>query len=290
MTSHSRSGSQTLSLLIQQNGPLVLLVLIQLLIFIGLVATAMGMEDPTLTPIFEMIREYHVSPQGDDKGLGSSEHPFRTFGRAAEAAMPGDSVIVHPGLYRERVNPPRGGTSENARITYRAAPGGPVMITGSEAVVHWEKQADGTWKAVGENVIFGNYNPFALNVKAAWQRYGDWHTRGAVYWNGKARHEVRTREEVAARPLSWKADVRDGKTTIHAHFGESDPTQAIIEINARETVFFPETPRLAYITVSGFTLRHAAPNCAPPGTLQKGAIGPNLDHRELYNHQFTGDR
>ena len=36
---------------------------------------------------------------------------------------PGDTVLVHGGTYRERVDPSRGGLSADRRITYLAAPG-----------------------------------------------------------------------------------------------------------------------------------------------------------------------
>ena len=68
-------------------------------------------------------KEYHVSVKGSDKNDGSSQRPFKTISAAARAAMPGDNVIVHEGVYRERVNPPRGGESDTKRIVYRAAQG-----------------------------------------------------------------------------------------------------------------------------------------------------------------------
>src|SRR5690606_30026770 len=74
----------------------------------------------------------HVSPHGDDRADGSEEHPVATIGRGAELAQPGDTVIVREGVYREWVSPPRGGLSDNRRITYTAAPGDKVVIKGSE--------------------------------------------------------------------------------------------------------------------------------------------------------------
>ena len=49
-------------------------------------------------------------------------------------------------MYRERVNPPRGGISDDKRIVYQAAPGEKVVIKGSEIIKSWEKVADGVWK------------------------------------------------------------------------------------------------------------------------------------------------
>ncbi len=44
----------------------------------------------------------------------------------------GDTIIVHEGIYREHVNPKNGGSGDNERITYEAAPGEKVAISGAE--------------------------------------------------------------------------------------------------------------------------------------------------------------
>ena len=62
--------------------------------------------------------EYHVKPTGNDAAYGDAEHPFATISKAAQMASPGDTVIVHEGVYREQVDPKRGGLSEHERITY----------------------------------------------------------------------------------------------------------------------------------------------------------------------------
>ena len=70
-------------------------------------------------------------------GNGTKENPFKTIQEAAAKALPGDEVIVAPGLYREAVNPIHAGTADK-RITYRSAIKGQAHITGSEAVKDWE--------------------------------------------------------------------------------------------------------------------------------------------------------
>ena len=49
-------------------------------------------------------------------GNGTKENPFKTIQEAAAKALPGDEVIVAPGLYREAVNPIHAGTADK-RIT-----------------------------------------------------------------------------------------------------------------------------------------------------------------------------
>ena len=64
-------------------------------------------------------RQWHVSISGNDSADGSATAPLRHIQTAAERAYPGDVVIVHEGVYRERVAPPRGGESKERPITYQ---------------------------------------------------------------------------------------------------------------------------------------------------------------------------
>jgi hypothetical protein len=57
-------------------------------------------------------REWHVSENGRDGGEGSKDNPVRTIQFAVDRARPGDTILVHPGLYPEPVRISRGGTKE----------------------------------------------------------------------------------------------------------------------------------------------------------------------------------
>ena len=83
-------------------------------------------------------------------------------------AQPGDVVTVHQGVYRELVNPPRGGESDAKRIIYQAAQGEKVAIKGSEVVKGWEKVQNDTWKAVVPNRLFGSFNPYRELIRGDW--------------------------------------------------------------------------------------------------------------------------
>ena len=92
-------------------------------------------------------REYHVSVSGNDLHEGTAAKPLRTISTAARLAQPGDVINVHEGVYRERINPLRGGKSDQKRIVYQAAPGEKVIIKGSEVIKEWQKVQNDTWKA-----------------------------------------------------------------------------------------------------------------------------------------------
>ena len=245
---------------------------------------------------------YHVSPSGSDRNPGSKTKPFKTIQRAADLAMPGDTVVVHAGVYREWVDPKTGGTGNGKRITYLAAKNEHVVIKGSERITGWVRERRSTvWKAVVPNTLFGDFNPFDTWL------YGDWMVSpmyptlhlGNVYLNGKSFFEAGSRDEVgkAKKRLTghnypwktyrepipnpedtvyqWYAEVDADNTYIWANFHGADPNRELVEINVRKCVFYPRETGKDYITVSGFELAHAATPFAPPTGDQPGLIGPH---------------
>lgn len=275
------------------------------------------------------MTEYHVSTSGSDANPGTAEQPFATVNHAAQIADAGDTVVVHEGTYREWVRPLRGGRSDARRITYVAAPGEKVKITGAEQVTDWTDEGDGVWRAEVPNTLFGEWNPFAEEVA------GDWVVRrpgepvkhlGEVYLNGVGSYEVGSRAEVAkiserteivddwsgaVVPVvnvpqtrrRWYAEVGAESTAIWASFDGADPTAELVEINVRQSVFYPTEHHCDYITVRGFELAQAACPWTPPTADQPGLIGPNWakgwiiedNHihdiaikREFYGYEIAG--
>jgi alpha-N-arabinofuranosidase len=230
-----------------------------------------------LTPQFAAAAEYHVSVRGSDKNDGSSAKPLATVSAAAQLAQPGDVITVHEGVYRERVNPPRGGTSDDARIVYQAAPGERVEIKGSEIVKDWIKVQNDTWKATLPNSFFGNFNPYRDLIHGDWfEPKGREHHTGAVYLDGQWLTEAAKFDEVlqpAGDTPLWFGQVDQEKTTIWAQFKGVNPNERLVEINVRQSVFYPDKPGRNYITVRGFVLQHAATPWAPPTAEQIGLIG-----------------
>jgi len=117
------------------------------------------------------LTTWNVSADGSDANPGSAMKPFRTITRGAEAAKPGDTVLVHPGVYRERVSPPRGG-APGKPITYRADKLGMVFIRGSEPWnPAWKAEGAGIFSAVPDKELFttdncyvDDANPFRVEL------------------------------------------------------------------------------------------------------------------------------
>lgn len=237
--------------------------------------------------------EFHVATDGNDSNRGTKNAPLRTIQQAANLAQPGDVVTVHAGLYRERVNPPRGGSSDKKRIVYQAAPGQKVEIKGSEVVKGWEKVGNDTWKVTLPNSFFDNFNPFGDLMHGEWfDAKGREHHTGAVYLNNEWLAEAAKLEDVLSpfgavqpafcqpthpwrlpNPGLWFAKVEGEQTSIWAQFPGVEPNRETVEINVRQSVFYPDQPGRNYITVRGFIMRHAATPWAGAMSEQVGLIG-----------------
>ena len=230
-------------------------------------------------------REYHVSVKGNDNGTGSESAPFRTIARAAQAAYPGDVITVHAGVYREWVNPPRGGDSDDKRIIYRAAPGERVEIKGSEQINTWQKEKNGLWKVVLPNTFFGDYNPYADLIYGDWfSDHGRQHHTGEVFLNNRSLYEKESPEKVLnpvantniidpeGSTYTWYCETDEQNTTIWANFHKYDPNKELVEISVRRTCFYPEKPGINYLTIQGFHISQAATQWAAPTAEQIGMI------------------
>ncbi len=245
-----------------------------------------------------LAREFHVSVNGNDRNAGTASKPYKTISAAALVAQPGDVITVHAGTYRERVTPPRGGTSDTNRITYQAAPGEKVVITGSEPVKGWERVTNDTWKVTLPNKFFGSFNPYAEEVHGNWFKpMGRVHHRGCVYLGKDWLSEAQTANDVlslSSQGTLWFGAVDASNTTIWAQFPGVNPNAANVEINVRPTVFTPEKTNLDYITVRGFELCNAASNWASPTSGQQGLVtaywckGWIIENNEIHHSRCCG--
>lgn len=92
--------------------------------------TAAGVTRSTVVPQ-STGTQWHVDPTGDDGGAGTAAEPFATVGHGLGAAQPGDTVLVHAGVYHEEIDVPRGG-NPGAPVTLAAAGDGPAILDGAD--------------------------------------------------------------------------------------------------------------------------------------------------------------
>ena len=73
---------------------------------------------------------FYVSPTGNDTNSGTSlTQAWRTIAKANASLNPGDTVLISAGSYKDQIRPARSGTSDAARIIYKALGDGQVILT-----------------------------------------------------------------------------------------------------------------------------------------------------------------
>jgi hypothetical protein len=103
------------------------------------------------------------------------------------------------------------------------------------------------------------------------ERTGDWQKWASFTAKIKPTSGVKTLCMVFKAPPIQTTD--PGHTTIWAQFKGVNPNEQLVEINARQTVFYPDKTGINYLTVRGFTMCDAATPWAPPTAEQIGLIG-----------------
>ena len=280
-------------------------------------ATCVGLTLVTWLPTAGRAETFHVSPQGDDAAAGTVAAPFRTVQRGADAAQPGDTVLVAPGIYRERVAPPRGG-SDGKPIVFRSAERHKAVIKGSdEWKPDWRRQSDAIWSAEVDPAIFTDTahvdggSPFEIAVVSTpWGREGrpeyERHVRkeragnpkadkdlvyslGQVFVDGHQLRQVPFRAEMEQQPDTWWYDRASRELFVHRAAG--GPQGCLVEITARRRIFAPHERGLGHIEIDGFVFEHCG-NQYPtdfwmkekPHCQQAGAVGTRSGHHWHIHH------
>ena len=151
----------------------------------------------------------------------------------------------------------------------------------------WEPYQGDVWVARIPNGLFGNYNPYTTLIEGDWYIPSKPFHTGEVYLNGKSMYEAEDLEGVlqpqeyksswdrAFTIYRWYTCQEDGNTVLYANFHGANPNEENVEINVRRNCFYPSKTGVNYITLSGFVVRQAATQWAPPTAYQEGMIGPH---------------
>lgn len=230
------------------------------------------------------------NPTASDDNPGTENQPFKSINRAAEVLQPGERVIVKAGIYRESVQPMKGGEGPDKMISYQAEPG--VIIKGSELVSEGWKLAD-KWLGSGVNIwtieldtlLNSSYNPFGIiNLpKFVAQTCftplpelmsGLLGRRGLVFQNGRLLKQVDKHSDLYASDGTYWAEA-NGQILHVRYYDDAHPAQAEIEIAVREQAFAPGKYELGFIHVSGFTIEQVADGFPWP---QRAALSTMRGH------------
>ena len=245
-------------------------------------------------------------PTATDLAVGDVLHPFATISKAAAVARPGDTVIVHDGVYREQVDPAHRGISDLERITYRAADGEHPVIKGSERIDTWGARPRRRMARHPAEHVLRRLQPVSrADLRRLAEHPGTTASTSRSIWATSISTAGRSTKSPTPRSLTtrrcaptvvdnalqvvrpvddpdqtryvWYCEVDEhaGETTIWANFHGADPNVELVEINVRRSCFFPSRTHIDYISVIGFEMAQAACPWAPPTAPQIGMVGPN---------------
>lgn len=256
-----------------------------------------GQEFQTWEVPLRFGKSVHVNPahpKASDDNPGTEAMPLKTINRAAQLVEPGQRVVIGAGVYRERVCPARGGAGPEQIISYEAAPGAKVVLSGSRVVSgRWTRDpraqhnSPPVWKITLPADWFADENPFReVNLTDQQiDRSMDWAVptkgkppntlrRGLVFQDGKRLQQVAAWQDLAKAAGAYWVEA-DGLTLCVRPRDDADPNQAQFEATTLGMIFAPRRFGLGYIRVKGLTIQHAG-NCFPRP--QQGALSTLRGH------------
>jgi hypothetical protein len=243
---------------------------------------------------------YYVSDlSGSDLYIGSTDFPFKTIQTAANIAKPGDTILVHPGIYRERVSPPMGGSSPTLPIIYRSLIPQGAVIRGSvpwnptrsyslrKSIVYFSPLLDTYFTDMS---AIDGANPFKIPVsvtpygrngapeaanKDANSDVNMIYTLGQVFVNDIMYVQCPYRSEMETIINSWYYDLSTNQLYVNI---PNDIINPSIEITNQRRLFAPHIRGLRNIIIDGFIFERCGNNYpnrfwTVPQNQQAGAVG-----------------
>jgi len=209
-------------------------------------------------------KTWHVS--GEKLAGIEQQEQVRTIGQAAALVEPGDTVIIHSGIYREAVVIEKSAEPDNP-ITFQAAAGAGVILTGADHISEWTE-------VKGNGRIYSTPWPHKF---ITWNRYNthpddDYHRLigrcEQVFVNGYALRQVLERDKLARG--TFYVDLDDKRLYVW-NYNNQDVSggKVTVEASVRDRIL---TVKGDYVAVKGIRFRYAA------NRAQRGAIEFSGNH------------
>ncbi|HKU70914.1 MAG TPA: right-handed parallel beta-helix repeat-containing protein [Burkholderiales bacterium] len=197
-----------------------------------------------------MAITYYVATNGSNSNSGKSiDAPFLTVQKAANVVLPGDTVMIRGGIYRESVESIRGGTAA-APVTFQNYPGEVATIMGSKVVTGWVSDGGSVWKKTGWVVnsqqVFVDFatkpgkSLQQIGMPSGW--YGPWEYPAPVGSN-------------RASMIPGSFYYSPAEQTLYVWLADgSDPNAHVMEASTQMRLFTMHQP---YMRLKGIKFRHS---------------------------------
>ena len=205
---------------------------------------------------------WHVSPVALPSIPAARQ--FRAIGDAAKIVGPGDTVLIHSGVYRESVTIHGNGTKDSP-IRFEAAPAANVVVTGADRLTGWQKEA-------GPDNIYSVAWPYSFQNNRVNHTHpeDDYHLligrTEQVFVQNYLLHQVLRRDQLSRG--SFFADL-DAKRLYVWDATNQDLNNLSVQASTREALWNCTGD---HVEVRGITFRYAA-NAAQSGAAEFAGRG-----------------
>jgi len=206
-----------------------------------------------------LAETYHVAQEhrrASDANPGTEAAPWKTVSKAAAELLPGDTAVIHAGVYREWANPARSG-SPAAPLVFQAATGETVVLSGADVLTGWVPAQGRAWKKEPW--------PYRFATHPNDQRHRLVGRCEQLIVDGRLLKQVERVEELTEGTFCADTDAK----ALHLWLpGGDDPGGHVVEASVRPVCFGPgwgKEPR-HHVALKGLTIRFAV------NTAQRGAL------------------
>ena len=212
-------------------------------------------------------RTYTVSVNGGD---------FKSISEAANAAGPGDVVLVEPGVYREEVRVSAGGKS-GAPVVFRSRVRGAAILKGSDVWANeWRPLvgSEGCFESEIDTSKFnGRKNPYLTTISIAGadksrearpvvEKQGANtfapRTLGQIFVDGIPYSEVTSLASLRRSTGTWMVSYDGSRVLLHPTEKDVNIERTLVEWSVRDRVFHAKRRGLEHVVFDGFTVEHGA--------------------------------
>lgn len=205
---------------------------------------------------------YHVDQKAKnaaDTNPGTKDRPLKTISAGVAKMGPGDTVLIHPGVYRETVTLKTSGT-EAKPITIAAAQKGTVTIRGSVLVSKWRRSEANNSIFIHDDwdKYFGKWDESL--VKGGDQFKAKFGGPGSqamaynqVFVNGSLIREVACPGKQEAGTFYIDKEKRQIQLWLE---NDADPNQSSVEVTDRDVLL--QAIGVSHIQIQGLNFEHCA--------------------------------